>query len=322
MGIAYSLYYETFPGKPRWSVDQIPDLTGQTIIVTGGNAGIGRETCKALLNKGANVYIAARDKKKVDQAIEWLTKETGGKSAYFLELNLADLSSVRRAAEDFKRKEQELHVLFNNAGVMVSPVEQKTTNGYDLQFGTNVLGHYLFTTLLLPVLIHTAKVSPLTNGTARVINTSSSAHWIAPRGGIDYTTLTPNNPEAEEACRKLGSARLHGQSKWGVIAFSAELARRYGPQGIISTSLHPGAVRNTWHDSLTGIWAWLVNLTTRPTAWGALTQLYAGTSPEGVGFSGKYLIAWGRLSTPRPGTLDEGSGKKLWTWLEEQAKLH
>ncbi|KAG8678437.1 hypothetical protein FRC08_017779 [Ceratobasidium sp. 394] len=157
MGIAYSLFCETFPGKPDWSTDQIPDLTGQTMIVTGGNAGIGRETSKALLNKNAKVYLAARSKSKADKAIEWLKTETGGRAPIFLELDLADLASVRQAAEEFRRKEPELHVLFNNAGVMVSPVELKTADGYDLQFGTNVLGHYLFTTLLLPTLIHTAQ---------------------------------------------------------------------------------------------------------------------------------------------------------------------
>ncbi|KAG9091562.1 hypothetical protein FRC06_000515 [Ceratobasidium sp. 370] len=201
---------------------------------------------------------------------------------------------------------------------MVSPVELKTANGYDLQFGTNVLGHYLFTTLLLPTLIHTAQ----TNGAARIVNTSSGAHWAAPSGGINYTTIPPNDPQADEARRKMGSASLHAQSKWAIIALSAELARRYASQGIISTSLHPGSIRNEWHNSLTGIWKWVVDMWVKPTSWGALTQLHAGTAPEGVGFSGKYLIPWGRVSTPRPGVLDEEAGRKLWTWLEEQAKQH
>ncbi|KAG8747751.1 hypothetical protein FRC10_011880 [Ceratobasidium sp. 414] len=261
---------------------------------------------KVLLNKGAKVYSAARSKSKADKAIEWLKTETNGRTPIFLELDLADLASVRRAAEEFRH------------GVMVSPVELKTANGYDLQFGTNVLGHYLFTTLLLPTLIHTAQ----TNGTARVVNTSSGAHWAAPSGGINYATLLPNDPRADEARQKMGSASLHAQSKWAIVAFSTELARRYTSQGIISTSLHPGSIRNEWHNSLTGIWKWVVDMWVKPTTWGALTQLYAGTAPEGVGFSGKYLIPWGRVSTPRPGVLDEGAGRKLWAWLEEQAKQH
>lgn len=184
-------------------------------------------------------------------------------------------------------KEAELHVLFNNAqvyftmwhkklltlvssGVMVSPVEMKTANGYDLQFGTNVLGHYLFTTLLLPTLIHTAQKSKcfpiflkyftntFTDGTSRVVHTSSGAHWAAPRGGINYTTLEPNSPSADTARIALGSAALHAQSKYAIVALSAELSRRYASQGIISCSLHPGSIRNEWHNSLTGVWKWIV----------------------------------------------------------------
>ncbi|KAG8758280.1 hypothetical protein FRC12_010055 [Ceratobasidium sp. 428] len=318
MGIVYSIYCETFPGKPDWSVDQIPDLAGQTMVVTGGNAGIGRETCKALLNRGAKVYLAARSKSKADKAIEWLKNETNGRAPVFLELDLADLVSVRRAAGELRQKETELHVLFNNAGVMVSPVQLKTVDGYDLQFGTNVLGHYLFTTLLLPTLIHTAQI----NGTARIVNTSSGAHWAAPSGGINYATLPPNDPEADKARLKMGSASLHAQSKWAIVALSAEFARRYASQGIICTSLHPGSIRNEWHNSLTGIWKWIVDMWVKPTSWGALTQLYAGTAPEGPSFSGKYLIPWGRVSTPRPGVLEPEAGQQLWTWLEEQTKQH
>ncbi|KAG8699821.1 hypothetical protein FRC09_006358 [Ceratobasidium sp. 395] len=291
MGIVYSIYCETFPGKPDWSVDQIPDLTGQTMVVTGGNAGIGRETCKVLLNRGAKVYLAARSKSKADKAIEWLKNETNGRAPVFLQLDLADLASIRRAAGELRQKETELHVLFNNAGVMVLPVELKTVDGYDLQFGTNVLGHYLFTTLLLPTLIHTAQI----NGTARIVNTSSGAHWAAPSGGINYATLPPNDPEADKAPTR-------------------------AKQGIICTSLHPGSIRNEWHNSLTGIWKWIVDMWVKPTSWGALTQLYAGTAPEGSSFSGKYLIPWGRVSTPRPGVLEPEAGQQLWTWLEEQTK--
>ncbi|CUA69446.1 hypothetical protein RSOLAG22IIIB_14011 [Rhizoctonia solani] len=159
------------------------------MIVTGGNTGIGMETCKALLNKNAKVYLAARSKSRADVAIEWLRHETNGKAPVFLELDLASLASVRKAVEEFKSKEHQLHVLFNNAGVMAPPVDQRTVDGYDLQFGTNVLGHYFFTTLLLPTLIHTAKTSPVAHGHARVVNTSSGMLHLAPKGGIVWGTL-------------------------------------------------------------------------------------------------------------------------------------
>ncbi|KAG9104004.1 hypothetical protein FRC06_006268 [Ceratobasidium sp. 370] len=324
MGVAYSMYKETFPGQPRWSIDQIPDLSGQVMIVTGGNAGIGKETCKVLLNKGAKVYLAARSKSKADDAIEWLKAETSGKAPVFLQLDLADLASVRRAVDEFKQKEQKLDVLFNNGGVMAPPIDMKTSTGYDIQFGTNVLGHYLFTVLLLPVLIHTAQTSP--RGHARVVNVSSSGHWLAPKGGVDYSTLVPNDPTSEARRRKLGTQGLYAQSKWGNIAFANELARRYESQGIISTSLHPGVIKTELqrHLTLGAIAGALLNALLRPAPYGALTQLYAGTAPEGNKFSGqaRYLIPWAKLSKSRADTRDEEAGRKLWAWLEEQVKLN
>ncbi|KAG8688051.1 hypothetical protein FRC11_006168 [Ceratobasidium sp. 423] len=207
-----NMFSQIYPPKSLFTVDQIPDLTGQVMIVTGGNTGIGKETCKALLNKNAKVYLAARSKSRADEAVEWLKQETDGKVPIFLELDLANLSSIRKAVETFKSQEQELHVLFNNAGVMRPPVEQRTKDGYDLQFGTNVLGHYFFTTLLLPTLIHTAKNSPQAHGHARVINTSSSAVYLVPEGGINWETLGTDEASVQ-ACKRLGSNKLYAQSK-------------------------------------------------------------------------------------------------------------
>ncbi|KAF8601545.1 NAD-P-binding protein [Ceratobasidium sp. AG-I] len=320
MGVAYSMYNETFPPKPQWTIEQIPDLTGQVIIVTGGNAGIGKETCKVLLEKGAKVYMAARSKSKANEAIEWIQAATNGKTPVFLELDLANLDSVRRAANEFRQKEQELHVLFNNGGVMAAPVEMKTSNGYDLQFGTNVLGHYLFTMLLLPTLIHTAQ----SYGPVRVVNTSSSGHWLAPEGGINYDSLVRSDPKADEIRERLGPKGLYSQSKWANIVFAKELARQYEAQGIISSSLHPGAIRSELmrHSPLTGLGKLLLDWVFWPTPYGAITQLYAGTAVEGLEFSGQYLSPFARLSKSRADTQDEEAAKKLWTWLEEQVKLN
>lgn len=330
MDLLRSIFKEVFPGRPQWSTDQIPDLSGQVMIVTGGNTGIGKETCKALLNKGAKVYLAARNKDKAKTAIEWLRNETDGKLAIFLQLDLSDLDSIRRAAAEFREKEQELHVLFNNAGVMGAPLDMKTSSGYDLQFGTNALGHYLFTMLLLPVLIHTAQTSEVANGHARVINTASGGHWFAPTGGINYTSIEPNSAAADEARKKMGSFQLYTQSKWGNIAFSNELHRRYRDKGIVSISLHPGAIESeiqrhftTSLPMFTRIAEYLLDLTFRwPTPCGALTQLYAGTTAEGLEHSGGYLIPWGRICQTRPDTLDVQARERLWTWFEEQVKIN
>ncbi|KDN36717.1 hypothetical protein RSAG8_10646, partial [Rhizoctonia solani AG-8 WAC10335] len=297
MGVAYSLFIETFPGTPRWSVDDLPDLSGQVVIVTGGNSGIGLELCKVLLNKGAKVYMTARDREKAEKAIESLKKETFGRTPIFIELDLADLRSVRRAVEEYKSMEQELHVLYNNAP-------------------------YLFTTLLLPTLIHTARTSTLTGGTTRVVNASSGVHWAAPRGGVNYASLTPNNREADKIRHRMGTTSLYAQSKWAVIAFSNELARRYGPQGVVSAALHPGAIANKYNAVLPGIGGWITGLMLRPTAWGPLTYLYAGISQDAKNISGRYIIPWGRVGAARSSAFDPSRGQQLWDWLEEQAKLH
>ncbi|KAF8682806.1 short chain dehydrogenase [Rhizoctonia solani] len=307
MGNALS---QSFPPKSLFSVEQIPDLTGQVIIVTGGNAGVGKETCKAM-------YLAARSKSRADDAIEWLKSETNGKAPIFLELDLGNLASVRKAAEEFKSKEQELHVLFNNAGVMVPPVEQRTSDGYDLQFGTNVLGHYFFTILLLPTLIHTAKNSPLANGHARVINTSSSAVYFAPKTGIAWETLG-TDASSISASKKLGANALYAQSKLGNVLFSNELAKRYADQGVISSSLNPAPPREYHTDANPP----LQGLMFYPASYGALTQLWSGTTPDGKSHNGKFLIPWARIGDAGPSSHDEKLAEKLWNWLEEHVKGH
>ncbi|KAG8742089.1 hypothetical protein FRC10_002025 [Ceratobasidium sp. 414] len=313
-----------FPPKSRFEVDQIPDLSGQVMVVTGGNTGVGKETCKVLLSKNAKVYLAARNKVKAEAAIESLRQETG-KVPIFLELDLANMASIRKAVDGFKSKEQHLHVLFNNAGVMVPPVEQKTVDGYDLQFGTNTLGHYLFTSLLLPTLIHTAKNSPVADGHVRVVNTSSTAVYHVPKCGIIWETLGTDKASAA-ACRRLGTVGLYCQSKLGNVLFSNALAKRYADQGIISVSLHPGTDSWSGSEIVRHLAPWIaqaLSFLIYPASYGPLTQLYAGTMPEGRQLNGKvFLIPWARLASPGATALNQQLSDRLWDWCEEQVKDH
>ncbi|CAE6454351.1 unnamed protein product [Rhizoctonia solani] len=313
MGNTFS---QAFPPKSLFSVEQIPDLAGQVIVVTGHVL-----NNMALLNKNAKVYLAARSKSRADDAIEWLKTETNGKAPIFLKLDLSSLDSVRKAAEEFKSKEQELHVLFNNAGVLMPPVEQRTANGYDLQFGTNVLGHYFFTILLLPTLIHTAKNSPLAHGHARVINTSSSMVYFVPQEGIAWETLG-TDMSSIAACKKLGANGLYAQSKLGNVLFSNELARRYADRGIMSSSLNPGNLQTDLLRHLPWLFSKVINLALYPASYGALTQLWSGTSPDGQSHNGKFLIPWARVGDAGPSSHDGKLAEKLWNWLEEQVKGH
>ncbi|KLO08983.1 NAD-P-binding protein [Schizopora paradoxa] len=302
-----------FIPKPAYTPKDIPDLTGKVMIVTGGNTGIGKETIKALLPKNAKVYMASRSRSKAEAAIEELEKETG-KKAIFLELDLADLASVKRAAEAFQSQEKELHVLFNNGGVMIPDMKELTKQGYDLQFGTNVLGHHYFTTLLLPTLLSTVKSSP--PGTVRVITTSSSGSFLYPNADIVYETLKPG-----KARDKMGDQTLYLQSKLGNTLVSREFARRYSSEGIASIALNPGNIssdlqRTTPLPLLLFLRAFMLY----PTPMGALTQLYAGTAPDAAEHNGKFLIPWGRVGNHSKASNSPENALRLWEWLEAQVK--
>ncbi|KZP29938.1 NAD(P)-binding protein [Athelia psychrophila] len=307
MGVLYSSIAQSFPPRPKWTAKDIPDLSGKVTIVTGANAGVGWETAKALLEHNAKVYVAARSPDKAHKAIEQL-KSVTGKQAHFLKLDLADLKSVKAAAAEFNSKEPELHILFNNAGVMGPPIEQLTADGYDLQFGTNVLGHFYFTKLLLPALLAGTKTSG--DGHARVVNTSSLGHLLA---GLDFNTFKDS-----PARKKAGTQHLYAQSKNGNVVFATEFARRYGDKGIVSTSLNPGNIRTELQRHLSSTLRSIVQSICYPPSEGALTQLYSGTSAEGKDFNGKYLIPFARLGSARANTQDPEQGKALWLWLEEQ----
>ncbi|KAH7885820.1 hypothetical protein F5I97DRAFT_1158984 [Phlebopus sp. FC_14] len=309
MGIIPSWVREAVPPKSTFSVEDIPDLTGKVIIVTGASTGIGKETAKGLLAHGAKVYIAARNQSQSEETIRQLKQETGNE-AVFLKLDLANLKAVKAAAEEFLSKETQLHVLFNNAGVMVPPVELLTADGYDLQFGTNVLGHFYFTKLLIPTMIATAE--PSVDGKVRVVTTSSSGHLF---GDLNFDTFK------DSPARKISSNLLYCQSKFGNIVFAKELARRYGHMGIVSTSLNPGNIKSDLQRHVPVIARFILDIFfLYDTPKGALTQLYAGTAPAAAELNGKYLVPWARLGSPRKKTQDPELGKRLWDWLEEQVK--
>ncbi|KAI0920757.1 hypothetical protein AcW1_005064 [Taiwanofungus camphoratus] len=301
-----------FPPRPKWGVSQMPDLSGKVMIVTGGNAGIGYETVKVLLMHNAKVYMASRTPEKARAAIKDLRKETG-KEALFLRLDLADLRSIKAAAEEFLSKETQLHVLFNNAGTVYPDVKEVTADGYDLQFGANVLGHFYLTKLLLRVLLDTAKISP--DGKARVIHTSSVGHVFT--SGIDFDTLHDGPHRLAQ-----NTVHLYFQSKFGNVVVSDEFHRHYAEQGLVSVSLHPGNLKmdTQRHTSLGAKLIGIMNPILPSAAMGALTQLWAGTMPEGAELGGKYCIPWARVGIARAETDDPELGRRLWAWLEDQVK--
>ncbi|KAF9221545.1 NAD(P)-binding protein [Gyrodon lividus] len=309
MGGYLSLLSQSVPPKSEFNVSDIPDLTGKVVIVTGANTGIGKETVKALLQHNAKVYVAARDQVKSETAIQELKFSTGNE-AIFLKLDLGNLKAVKLAAEEFLSKEARLDVLINNAGVMFPSIEELTADGYDLQFGTNVLAHHYLTKLLLPRLISTAKSSP--DGKARVVTVSSSAHMM---GSLKFETFKDTR-----ARKKISTYRLYAQSKYGNVVFASELDRRYKSEGIVSISLNPGNIQSDLQRHMGSISRSLMALMLYDTAHGALTQLYAGTSPTAAGLGGQYLVPWARIGPSREDAHDAKLGQALWEWCEEQVK--
>ncbi|SJL13973.1 related to Oxidoreductase, short-chain dehydrogenase [Armillaria ostoyae] len=300
---------QSFPPSPKWSADDIPDLSGRVVVVTGGNTGIGKETVKALLKRNAKVYMAARNEMKARNAIHELLKDTG-KEAHFLKLDLASLKGVREAAAEFKSKEPELHTLFNNAGVMWPPLHQTSADGYDLQFATNVMGHFLLTHLLLGNLKAGAKSLP--EKKSRVVNTSSGASYLTHR--IDWETLV-DGPKRRAWLSS--TEALYHQSKFANVVFSNELARRYGDEGIISISLNPGNIKTELLRHKSSVFQYLSQYVLYSATYGALTQLWAGTALEAAECNGMFLAPWARVARPNPFTDDPAVAKKLWDWLEE-----
>jgi len=299
---------QAFPSKPTWGFDNIPDLTGKVILVTGGNTGIGKETVKQLLVHNAKVYLAARSVQKANEAIEEIKNETG-KQAVFLQLDLSDIPAVRRSAQEFLSNEGQLHALINNAGVMASPLELVTVQKYDLQFGTNVIGHWLFTQLLLPALFAATDASP-SHEKARIVTVSSAASYLTT--SIDYNAIADGPGRT-----KYGQWTLYNKSKFGNVVMARELARRYGDK-IVSTSLHPGSIRSDLVRHLPGWLRTLLYWRMYPVSYGALTQLYCATAPSAADANGKFFVPWARLGNPNKAALDPQVGERLWTWLENE----
>ncbi|KAJ3810662.1 NAD-P-binding protein [Lentinula aff. lateritia] len=315
-------FSEKWPPKPTWKApEDVPDLSGQIFLVTGGNVGIGRETCRILVARNAKVYLAARSEERAQTAIDDICQSTGKSNIHFLKIDLADLSSVRKAAEQYISMEQELHVLINNAGVLYSPgIGPQTAQGYDVQFGVHVLGHYFFTLLLMPTLLRTANGE--ISGTpkpVRVVSVSSDAHEMtAPQKGIVWDSLQKGDA-ATPARKKLTGTRLYGQSKLGVVLISSELSRRYGDQGVVAISLHPGGVESELLRHLHPIIAWIVEkIRIYPVSLGIITTLYAATSEAALEMNGEYLTAWARRQVPSIHAQNLEMGERLWNWCEEQ----
>lgn len=292
----------------------IASLTSKVILVTGGNTGLGLNTIHHLsAHNPSHIYLAARTASKAEAAISTLRTSFPTTPITHLPLDLSSFSSITAGASQFLSASPRLDVLINNAGVMALP-SGITQEGYEIQFGTNHMGHALLTRLLLPRMLETAK---LPDADVRIVNLSSAGHQLAPRGGgIVFEGLkTPME-------NYLTWAR-YGQSKLANVLFTKELAKRY--PAITSVAVHPGVIKTDLYASSSssnpllryGIAAF-GGLFMMGLEDGTKNQLWAATAPKGEVENGAYYTPVGVKNAGSAFARDEKLAERLWEWTEEE----
>jgi NAD(P)-dependent dehydrogenase (short-subunit alcohol dehydrogenase family) len=306
------------PESTRWTAADMPDLAGRTIVVTGANSGIGYEAALGFARAHATVVLACRRLESANAAAEQIRSAAPGGEVAVMELDLASLNSVRAFADAFKGSHRSLEVLVNNAGVMALPY-RKTAEGFEMQFGTNHLGHFALTGLLLDEL--------LAADSARVVTVASTAHRL---GKIRFDDLN-----WERGYRKWYA---YGQSKLANLLFMFELdrkARRAGAR-LASVACHPGYAATNLQAAgprMAGAslmeWGtgWANRIVAQSAAMGALPTMYAAAAPDVKGGEyfgpGGFQEMWG--SPVRVGcsaaARDEAVATRLWSVSEEMTQV-
>ncbi|TFG71992.1 MAG: SDR family NAD(P)-dependent oxidoreductase [Anaerolineales bacterium] len=298
--------------ETNWTTNDIPDQTGKVIIITGANSGIGYEAAKELARKGARIILACRNIPSAETAQMHIQSEITNARVEVMHLDLANLTSVRKFAEEYRRNYDRLDVLVNNAGIMMVPYGT-TVDGFERQFGTNHLGHFALTGLLLDLLLGTPR--------SRVVNVSSVGHRF---GTMDFDNLMYAEGKGYMP------ARAYGRSKLANLLFTYELQHRYEVTGAdaLAVAAHPG----TSHTNLTSHMAgqWFIKLTqplqaliVQSAAMGALPTLRAAVDTGVV--SGQYYGPDGRMEQrgfpvvvqSNAASHNMADARKLWEISEE-----
>ncbi|KAM7300801.1 retinol dehydrogenase 11-like [Ixodes scapularis] len=279
-------------------------LEGKTVIVTGGNAGIGKETAKELARRKARVILACRNLEKADKAMQEIFEETQQK-VVIKRLDLASLRSVREFADDILKTESRLDVLVNNAGLINDTSKvQLTEDGYEVCFQSNYLGHFLLTILLSELL---KKSAP-----SRVINLSSILHHIGSTANL-HDKATGNHPWTHPVL-------VYSNTKMAMLVFSRALAAKLKPHGVTVNAVHPGPVKTSIAQgasfSVSLFFTFIFNYFGKTPHEGAQTSIYAAVEPSLVNETGKYfvdcrkdLMGWNALGRKRAQEVFEASLK-------------
>lgn len=296
-----------------WTKEQIPVQAGKTMMVTGANTGIGYETALSLYEAGAHVILACRSIENAQQAIARIQQHKGSGSLEAGVLDLSSLASVEVFANSILQKHQQLHVVINNAGVMIPPAS-KTVEGFELQFGVNFIGHFALIGRLYPLLNATPG--------ARVVSVSSLAYL---RGEIDFDNLRSEN--------SYEPMREYCQSKLANIIFALELQRRVNAANghVLAVAAHPGASNtdlSRYMDEVAYAAA-LERFGTLMDPWqGALPSLYAAVADRVIGGAlygpdqDNGIRGYPAQGVITENALDEAVGVKLWKLAEEATGVH
>ncbi len=281
-------------------------MNGKTVIITGGNSGIGLETGVALAKAGASVVITARDPGRGKRAVEDIKDRAGSDSVELVVFDLASLASVRSGAAELLDLCPRIDVLVNNAGLVLTE-RRETEDGYETTFAVNHLGPFLLTILLLDRIKESAP--------ARIVNVASTAHKGAGKG-LDFDDLQNTG--------RYRQMRVYAQSKLANILFTTELARRLEGTGVTANSLHPGTVRTGYgrDGDTTGLLGLGIKLAARffiSPEKGADTSIYLASSPDVAGVSGKYFVKR-TVRQPSKAAQDVDAARRLWDVSEQLAR--
>ncbi len=267
-------------------------MEGKICMITGANSGIGKVTAIGLAEMNATVVMVCRNKERGESTLNEITQRTGNNKVDLLLCDLASLESIRNLATEFKKKYQNLHVLINNAGVMLSK-RVLSADGFEMNFAVNFLAPFLLTNLLLDVL---KKSAP-----SRIINVASAAHKY---GTIDFEDLQGEHKKS----RFMG---LYGDSKLALLLISYELSRRLEGTGVTLNTIHPGLVNTNLGVDRSNPKKGIVRHLFKKPEKGAETSIYLASSPEVEGINGKYFINKQEQKSSED-SYNEALAKKLW----------
>jgi NAD(P)-dependent dehydrogenase (short-subunit alcohol dehydrogenase family) len=310
--------FNMFGGANNFNPDtDIPDLSGKIVLVTGGSSGLGKESVRRFAKHNAKVYLAARNTKKAADAITEIKQSAPNADITNLELDLASFDSVKKAAQKFLANNERLDILMNNGGIMATP-PALTPDGYEIQFGTNHLGHALLTRLLMPVLARTA-AEPSSD--VRIVNVTSNAQeLLAPKKGLLLDDVKTDMAGISQFTR-------YGHSKLANVYFTKGLAKHY--PNIKSVAVHPGGVKTGLGDGfgpmfpgLKTVMKVLSKVAFVDVAEGARGQLWASTAKAIDVKSGAVYYPVAKEHVGRPLMNDEKMVDRLWEWTEEEFKKH